>query len=213
MSGFDTLLSGSMLQLLALMVFCLLVTVVALGWGLWDTIRAARALWREIRGAPQPAPRMADDLPLRLPPGIDPPDSLARPGAGLRLGMSLLALVLIPGFAWQFDVLFYRDPARIGFWLWAAVSLVLLWYVLLVWSWQVRFDDQGLSVSWLGQPGRRQEWRDLVLMTSENPFSCVLHFAKGPSLTLLRPLVGGERLFQMAEGHLFRGSNARAARG
>lgn len=200
-------------KLLALLAVGLVLSVALLGFRLWFDIQAFPRYWRQFRGAPQPQPRLGDDPPLRLPLGVDLAPAEARPGLWLRLVVTLLALVLIPAFAWYFDALTPPDPRAIGFLFWAVMAAALLWYVVVVWTWRVQFDDQGLTVAWLGQPGRRQEWRDLVLMNGDGPFSCMLHFARGPSLMLLRPLVGGERLFQIAEGHLFRGSNARAARG
>lgn len=207
-------LAEPVLKLLVLGGVVTLLTLALLAYGLWENVHAARRVWRQLRGRlPAPVPRLDGDLPLRLPPGIDAVATMARPGLGLRLSVTLLALALIPGFGWYFDVLPNPGPLGIGAALWGAFSLALLWYVVIVWTWRVRYDDQGLTVAWLGQPGRRQEWRDLVLMNGDGPFGCMLHFARGPSLMLLRPLVGGERLFQIAQGHLFRGSNARAARG
>lgn len=213
-------LPDSLLKLLALGGLVAVLSLALLAYQLWGVFRGVRGLWRQLRGAllqgallPPRVPRLGGDPPLRLPPGVDAAPTLARPHLWLRLSVTLLALALIPGFGWYFDILPHPDLGSIRVTLWVFISVALLWYIVIALTWRVTFDDQGLTVAWLGQPGRRQEWRDLVLIEGDGPFACMLHFSRGPSLMILRPLVGGERLFQIAQGHLFRGSHARAARG
>lgn len=209
------LLSQDLAPLALLMLICGLVSL----WWLWrgalDTLVAARQLLRQLRGAPMPAPRLSDAVPLLLPPGVRDLPQIARPTLGFRLAVLGLIVVLLPALAWHFDLLFSAQaPNPLGITLFALSGMGLIWGLVECWTWRADYDAVGMACGSAWVARRRRAWRDLVLITGDGPLARQFHWVDGDTQMVPRYLANGERLYQMAESHLFRTpADARAARG
>lgn len=190
---------GMAARMTALMLVAGLIALVMGLRGWRQTLRDAATLWRQIRGNAMPRLRLSEP-PLLLPPGLVDPVVALRPAPVLRWLLTLGAVGLLAGMAWFFDL--PHDP--VGVWLFTGLALPLLWALAWIWTWAAEYDATGITWHPLLRASRHQDWRDLVLVSDDGPLLRSLHFTAGPGLTLPIPLVGGARLFQMAEGHLFR---------
>lgn len=165
-----------------------LMGVSLLSWGMLRTRRL------HLRPSPLPLWSAQGSSSLR-PPGPLREERSLRTSAGLRRLIVLLSLVLL---------LCLRALEGQGesllFWTAAALLLVVIRQSLEAQTWELRFDQLGLSWS-CGTSGRREGrmWRELTGMRRDDPLSLVLHFADGSALVIPNHIEGREELLQIAE--------------
>ncbi|RRH76669.1 hypothetical protein [Falsigemmobacter faecalis] len=148
----------------------------------------------------RPAPAPLWSVPPGQAYGLRPPGSLRqervlRTSAGMRRLIVLLSLSLLLSLSALQDL-----QQSLLFWTAAVLLAVVIWQSLAAQTWELRFDQLGLS--WPAGPAGRREgrmWRELSGLSRDDPLSLVLHFADGSALVIPKHIEGRGELLQIAE--------------